>query len=86
MNFNKILKSLFGDKSTRDIKKIQPFVDKIKATYEDIKALDNDQLRAKTNEIKKYVQDSAKAQYSEIENLKKTIEETPLEERESRAH
>lgn len=83
MNFNKILKSLFGDKSTRDIKKIQPFVDKIKATYEDIKALDNDQLRAKTNEIKKYVQDSAKAQYSEIENLKKTIEETPLEERES---
>lgn len=28
MNLNKILKSLFGDKSTRDMKQIQPFVEK----------------------------------------------------------
>lgn len=27
MNLNKILKSLFGDKSTRDMKQIQPFVE-----------------------------------------------------------
>ena len=29
MNFNKILKSLFGDKSTRDMKLIQPIVEKV---------------------------------------------------------
>ena len=31
MNFTKILKSLFGDKSTRDTKPIQPFVEKVTA-------------------------------------------------------
>ena len=31
MNFNKFLKSLFGDKSTRDMKLIQPLVEKVKA-------------------------------------------------------
>ena len=51
MNFNKILKSLFGDKSTRDMKKIQPEVEKIKAAYAEIDSLSNDDLRAKTKEI-----------------------------------
>ena len=39
MNFNKILKSLFGDKSTRDVKLIQPLVEKVKAKYPEIKAI-----------------------------------------------
>ena len=33
MNFNKILRSLFGDKSSRDMKLIQPLVEKVKAAY-----------------------------------------------------
>ena len=48
MNFTKIMKSLFGDKSTRDMKLIQPFVDKVKVVYPTIKELSNDELRAKT--------------------------------------
>ena len=51
MNFNKILQSLFGDKSSRDMRLIQPIVEKIKAAYPAIEALDNDGLRAKTKEI-----------------------------------
>ena len=51
MNFNKLLKSLFGDKSSRDMKLIQPLVEKVKAVYPDIKKLSNDELRAKTKEI-----------------------------------
>uniref|UniRef100_A0AB33ISD2 Protein translocase subunit SecA n=1 Tax=Prevotella sp. GTC17253 TaxID=3236793 RepID=A0AB33ISD2_9BACT len=82
MNFNKFLKSLFGDKSTRDMKLIQPLVEKVKAAYPEIQALSNDGLRAKTKEIQKYVQDSAKNQKTKIEELKKTIEETPIDERE----
>ena len=31
MNINKILQSLFGNKSTRDMKLIQPIVEKVKA-------------------------------------------------------
>ncbi|KGI61082.1 preprotein translocase, SecA subunit [Prevotella sp. DNF00663] len=82
MNFNNFLKSLFGDKSTRDMKLIQPLVEKVKAAYPEIQALNNDELRAKTKEIQKYVQDSAKEQKTKIEELKKNIEETPIDERE----
>ena len=82
MNFNKFLKSLFGDKSTRDMKLIQPFVEKVKAAYPEIQALSNDDLRAKTKEIQKYVQDYAKAELEEIEKLKASIEETPIDARE----
>ena len=82
MNFNKFLKSLFGDKSTRDMKLIQPFVNKVKDVYPEIKALDNDALRAKTKEIQNYVQNSANDKKQIIDELKAKIEETPLDERE----
>ncbi|MBP3826917.1 MAG: preprotein translocase subunit SecA [Prevotella sp.] len=83
MGLNSILKSLFGDKSTRDMKLIQPLVEKIKKAYPEIEALDNDQLRAKTKEIQAYVQDSAKEEKEKIEILKAKIEDTPIEEREA---
>ena len=83
MNLNKILQSLFGNKSTRDMKLIQPLVEKVKATYDEIKALSNDQLRAKTKEIQAYVQNAAKEQKEKIAELKAQIEETPIDERET---
>jgi len=83
MNFNKFLKSLFGDKSARDMRLIQPLVEKVKEAYPAIEALSNDELRAKTKEIQQYVQQSAKAQKDKIEELKATIEDTPLDEREA---
>lgn len=82
MNFNKILKALFGDKSSRDMKLIQPFVDKVKEAYPEIKALSNDELRTKTKEIQKYVQDAGKEQRDKIAELRAKIEETPIDERE----
>ena len=83
MGLNTFLKSLFGDKSTRDMKLIQPVVEKIKAAYPEIKALDNDALRARTKEIQKYVQDSAAEQKKQIEELRAKIEDTPIDERET---
>ena len=83
MSLNSFLKSLFGDKSSRDMKLIQPIVEKVKAAYPAIQALSNDELRAKTKEIQAYVQDSAKEQKEKIEALKATIEDTPIDERES---
>ena len=81
MNFNKILKALFGDKSSKDMKKIQPFVEKVKAVSPQVETLDNDALRARTQEIRQQVQAAAKTQKEEVERLKATIENTPLEER-----
>ena len=81
MNLTKILTSLFGNKSTRDMKLIQPLVEKVKAAYPEIQKLDNDQLRQRTKDIQRQVQDSAKKQKEEIERLKETIEDTPIDER-----
>ncbi len=83
MGFNNFLKSLFGDKSSRDMKLIQPLVDKVKKAYPEIQALDNDQLRAKTKEIQHYVQNSASDQKKKIDELKAKIEDTPIDEREA---
>ena len=82
MNFNKLLKSLFGDKSSRDMKLIQPLVDKIKAASPEIEQLDNDALRQRTQDIKQTIQDSAKDLKEKIAKLKGTIEDTPIDERE----
>ncbi len=81
MNFNKILKSLFGDKSSRDMKLIQPLVEKVKAVYPEVQKLDNDALRQRTKTLQQQVQDSAKEQKARIEELKATIENTPIDER-----
>lgn len=42
----------------------------IKAAYEDVAKLDNDALRAKTEELKKYIYDSATEERAKIEELK----------------
>ena len=81
MNFNKFLKSLFGDKSSRDMKLIQPLVEKVKAVSPEIEKLDNDALRQRTKTLQQQVQDSAKEQKARIEELKATIENTPIDER-----
>ena len=81
MNFNKILKSLFGDKSSRDMKLIQPLVEKVKAVSPKIEELDNDALRQRTKELQQQVQNSAREQKARIEELKAKIEETPIDER-----
>ena len=81
MNFTKLLTSLFGNKSTRDMKLIQPLVEKVKAVYPEIQQLDNDQLRQRSKAIQQQVQDSAKKQKEEIDRLKGTIEDTPIDER-----
>ena len=82
MNINSFLKSLFGDKSTRDMKLIQPFVETVKKVYPTIEVLSNDELRAKTKEIQAQVQAAAKEEKTKIAELKATIEDTPLDERE----
>ena len=82
MGFNEFLSSIFGNKSTRDMKEIQPWVEKIKAAYPDVEKLSHDELRAKTQELKKYIYDSASEERAKIEELKAKVEATELEDRE----
>uniref|UniRef100_UPI004026EAA7 hypothetical protein n=1 Tax=Prevotella sp. TaxID=59823 RepID=UPI004026EAA7 len=74
MNLNKFLQSLFGNKSSKDMKLIQPLVDKVKAAYPEIKALSNDELRARTKELQKYVQDSANGEKAKFAALQAKME------------
>ena len=81
MNFNQILRSLFGDKASRDNKLIRPFVEQVKAVYPAMQQLSNDELRQRSKELQQQVQSSAHEQKAEIERLKATIEDTPIDER-----
>ena len=83
MGFNEFLSSIFGNKSTRDMKEIQPWVNKVKAVYPEIEKLDNDALRAKTQELKTYIRNSAAEQRAKVDELKAKVESTELEEREA---
>ena len=81
MEVIKLLQKLFGDKSQRDMKLIQPYVKKIKEAEPEIQALDNDALRAKTAELRDYVQHYADDIKEKITALKAKIEDTPIEDR-----
>ena len=83
MGFNEFLSSIFGNKASRDMKEIKPWVEKVKAAYPEIAKLDNDGLRAKTEELKAYIRNSAAEQHAKVAELKASVESTELEEREA---
>ena len=82
MGFSDFITKLFGNKSQRDLKEITPYVDKIKAVYPSIEKLSNDDLRAKTEEIKKRIHDYTAEEEAKVNELREGIEAKELEERE----
>ena len=82
MGFNELIGKLFGNKNTRDMREIQPWVEKIKKAYPAIERLSNDELRAKTQELKERIKQSAVAENAKIVELKAKVEQTEIEERE----
>ena len=83
MGFNEFISKLFGNKASRDMREIQPWVNKVKAVYPKISALSNDELRAASAALKEKIQGSAAPLREKIAALKATIEDTELEKRES---
>ena len=57
-------------------------MNKVKAVYPEIQQLDNDALRAKTQELKAYIRNSAAEQRAKVDELKAKVESTELEDRE----
>lgn len=66
----KFLSKLFGSKSERDIKAIQPIVEKIKEEYEKLSSLSHDELRAKTTDFKDRIKAYLADIDEEVESLK----------------
>ncbi len=70
-----IIKTFLGDKSVKDIKKIQPVVDVVNQEFDKLSDLSNDQLRSKTLELQKEIFEYFQTEKSEIDSLKNDIEE-----------
>ena len=64
------LKNLFGDKATRDMKAMQPILQKTLKAYDEIVKLDIDSLRHKTQEFKEYIKNKTAVETAEIAELK----------------
>jgi preprotein translocase subunit SecA len=73
---NNVLKAFVGDKSKKDIKEIQPLVDKVKALEGAIESLTNDELRAKTLEFKQTIKEAKKHIQDKIDTLQAESETT----------
>lgn len=74
-SFTKSISKLFGTKSDRDLKEIQPILQEILAAHKQIEKLTNDELRGKTVEFKKRIADSYAKEESEIQDCQKKINE-----------
>ncbi|OEY73837.1 preprotein translocase subunit SecA [Salegentibacter salarius] len=66
---NSVLKVFVGDKSKKDVKEIQPIVDKIKALEGEFEALSIDELRAKTTSFKAKIAEALKDINKQIKDL-----------------
>ncbi|MDX1753296.1 MAG: preprotein translocase subunit SecA [Salinimicrobium sediminis] len=71
-----VLKVFVGDKSKKDIKEIQPVVDKILALEKEFEAYSLDELRAKTTAFKTRIQEALKEVNEQIAALTTEAEET----------
>ena len=73
----KLISKIFGTKSEKDIKKMMPLVELTKKEGEQLPSISHDQLREKTSEIQRYINDQLKPIDDQIAALHKRIAEQP---------
>src|SRR5690606_22759922 len=79
------LSKIFGSKSDRDIKHVQPLVDKVKEEYAKLDGLTNDELRAKTADFKQRIAEYLADIDQEIADLKAEAEKEGVDMTEKNA-
>ena len=82
MNLIGIISKIFGNKAQRDMREIQPVVDKIKQVYPQIDALSNDDLRRRSEALMQRISDAVKDKKQQIADLKASIENLEIDQRE----
>ena len=81
MDFIKLMRKLFGNKSDRDMKQIQPLVEQVLKVYPEIQALSNDELRARTKQLQQQIQEAGQPLRDQINTLKAQIAQTDIQDR-----
>jgi len=79
------LSKIFGNKHDRDVKEIQPVIDKSLEIEKSYAAISDDELRGKTAEFKKRIQDKISENESKKQELRARVEseeEIPFKEKE----
>ncbi|MEG0499624.1 MAG: preprotein translocase subunit SecA, partial [Rikenellaceae bacterium] len=69
-----VIKLLFGTKSDKDRKEVEPYLIKIKDVYPQIAALSNDELRNRTEVLKESIRMAISADEAKIIEYKSTLE------------
>jgi preprotein translocase subunit SecA len=72
--FVNVLSKVFGNKHDRDVQELQPVIEKIEEIEKGLALLSHDQLRAKTTEFKKRIQDKVGDKEKEKAELKQKVE------------
>lgn len=81
-----IIKKVFGSKSERDMKQVKPILEKVLAAYKDIDKLSNDELRARTEELKKKIREREEPFEKRIAEINEHLEsDIPVSEKEKLA-
>lgn len=70
---NSVLKAFVGDKSQKDVKQLQPMVDKIRSFEAQLEGISHDELRAKTAAFKATIKENRKSLDDQIEALKEEV-------------
>ena len=81
MNITNILVKLFGDKKSRDLKAYRPLVQAVLDAYPKIQALNDDELRARVQEIRQQIAEKAAPLRQQITEIKERIQQTEIQDR-----
>ena len=74
---NKAIGKIFGSKSDRDLKELNPFVDKVKDRFTGLSALTNDELRARATSFKQRIQEHILETSTEIKSMEEQAAANP---------
>ncbi len=81
MSVTSFLKKIFGDKSTRDLKAIQPKLKAIKEEMPRIAALDMDGLRREIDQVRAAIAQATAEDNAAVAKLREEVEALPFDQR-----
>ena len=86
MSFTDVFKKIFGTKAERDLKQLQPVLQKVLAAYPEIDSLSDDQLREKSAELRRIIRERIAGDEERIAQIKEELEkDIPLDQKEALA-
>ena len=81
MSFNSFLSKLFGTKSTRDLKEIQPIIDKIRGLEPEMQKLSADQLRENLHAVRRDIREATRENEERIKEIRAEVETLDVDKR-----